>query len=87
MLNPSLLRFLPDALMPEGFSSTGLGTEMEKAIKIAQIQKRPKNISTTNLRQNSVNDQKNYEKSVNSMKKALFMLIALVLIALVLIIQ
>ena len=46
MLNPSLLRFLPDALMPEGFSSTGLGTEMEKAIKIAQIQKRPKNIST-----------------------------------------
>ena len=31
--------------------------------------------------------KKNYEKSVNSMKKALFMLIALVLIALVLIIQ
>ena len=31
--------------------------EMEKAIKIAQMQKRPKNISTKNSRQNSVNDQ------------------------------
>ena len=49
--------------------------------------KGPKILAPTNSRQNSVNDQLNYEKSVNSMKKALFMLIALVLIALVLIIQ
>ena len=61
---------------------------MEKAIKIAQIQKRPKNISTNKFatKQRKCPKKKN-EKSVNSMKKALFMLIALVLIALVLIIQ
>ena len=35
----------------------GLRAEMEKAIKIAQMQKMPKNISTKKSRQNIVNNQ------------------------------
>ena len=42
---------------------------MEKAIQIAQIQKKAQNISTKKLRQNSVNNQKKYDKSANSIKK------------------